>query len=439
MRYFLPHYTEFLGTNIMAKKNFKKKDKFIIFADVPPIASDDRLQKYVEAGFTYYNHTEDYVVRDKENGGITDEYYSYIDAAHKAGLKVLLRTMRRNSADYYDGITDEFKGKVEGFYIADEPSFYYVDWYGSTTIEKLKKQVAWYNKYGGDSLFHVNLLQDYGMRLVHKEPPKYEEYLDTYIETVLKNVNGEKSLSTDHYPIAFDENGNHIKESAIKDYYLIADRSKMLKEHGHDIRTCFCIQLVSDKGLHLRTPNCLEDIIFQTNFAIAFGAKMLEYYKYAGNAEAIIMDKQNQTTYSPAYDWVKLANERVHLLGKYVLSYDWNQTKTYLGSDYTDEHNERAFKNVEVFQPESFKALKNFKSSADAIVSEFVKENGVAYMAVNYTEPTAGINNIVEFEFDDVESVNIVKEGKKIDAEIKDGKINVSLSAGEAVFIEINA
>lgn len=421
----------------MINKNFKNKDEFIIFADVPPIASEDRLKKYVEAGFTYYNHTEDYVVRDKEGGGITDDYFGYIDAAHKAGLKVVLRTMRRNSADYYDGITDEFKGKVEGFYIADEPSFYYVDWYGSTTIEKLQKQVAWYNQFGGDTLFHVNLLQDYGMRLVHKVVPKYEEYLDTYIETVLKKVKGEKSLSTDHYPIAFDENGNHIKESAIKDYYLIADRSKKLKEEGHDIRTCFCIQLVSDKGLHLRVPVCLEDIIFQTNFAIAFGAKMLEYYKYAGDVESVIMDKKNQTTYTPAYDWVKTANERVHALGKYVLKYDWNCTKTYLGKDYSDEHNQRAFENVVSFQPQSFKALNGYESSADSIVSEFEKEDGIAYMAINYTEPTAGIANVVTFDFGNAKNVNIVKEGVSSAVALTDGKLSVTLGAGEGVFVEI--
>lgn len=427
----------FLETNLMANKNFKEKDKFIIFADVPPMATEERLKKYVEAGFTYYNHTEDYVVRDKEGGGVTDDYYSYIDAAHKAGLKVVLRTMRRNSADYYDGITDEFKGKVEGYYIADEPSFYEVSWYGSTTIEKLQKQVAWYNKYGRDenTIFHVNLLQDYGMRLVHKQVPKYEEYLDTYIETVLKKVEGKKSLSTDHYPVAFDENGYHIKESALKDYYLIADRSKTLKQEGHDIRTCFCIQLVEDKGLHIRTPECLEDIIFQTNFAIAFGAKMLEYYKYVGNVDGILRNKEKQDTYVPMYDWVKEANRRVNLIGEYILKYDWVSTKTSLGTKVVDQHNVNAFNTVTTFEPSDFSVLKCFESTADAIVSEFVSAGGYAYMAVNYTEPTAGVINEVTFDLGDVTKVMVVKEGVREDKQTDNGKITVSLKSGEGVLV----
>ncbi len=420
----------------MAKVDFKEKNKFIIFADVPPMPTADRLKKYAEAGFTYYNHTEDYVVRDKEGGGITDEYFNAIDNAHKAGLKVILRTMRRNSPDYYDGITDEFKGKVDGFYIADEPSYYYVDWYGSTPIEKLTKMVEWYNAHGGDTLFHVNLLQDYGMRLVHKQTPKYEDYLDLYINTVLKKVKGEKSLSTDHYPIAFDENGNHIKESAIKDYYLIANHSKTLKEEGHDIRTCFCIQLVSDKGLHLRTPECFEDIIFQTNFAMAFGAKMLEYYKYAGDTEAIIMPKMVQDTYGPAYEWVKNANKRVHALGEYILKYDWVTTKISLGSNYSDPHNKNAFDRVETFQPERLAGLKSFESTADAIVSEFKDKHGkTAYMAVNYTEPTAGIKNEVTFHFDSVSNVTLIKEGQAQQATIVGNVLTVELGSGEGVFV----
>ena len=420
----------------MANKNFKDKSKFIILADVPPMPTPDRLQKYAEAGFTYYNHTEDYVVRDKEGGGITDEYFEAIDNAHKAGLKVVLRTMRRNSPDYYDGINDEFKGKVEGFYFADEPSYYYVDWYGSTPIEKLSKIVEWYNAHGGDTLFHVNLLQDYGMRLVHREVPKYEDYLDLYIETILKKVKGEKSLSTDHYPIAFDDNGNHIKESAIKDYYLIANHSKTLKAEGHDIRTCFCIQICKDKGLHLRYPVCTEDVTFQTNFAIAFGAKMLEYYRYAADSEAVIMPKMVQDTYGEAYEWIKEANKRVHALGEYALKYDWVNTKTSLGTDKVDEHNRSAFATVEKFQPESFKELKAFSSTADAIVSEFVDADGkMAYMAVNYTEPTSAIVNTVTFTFEGKTKAIAVKEGQRQDLALKDGKLEIVLNAGEGVFV----
>ena len=417
---------------------FKEKKEFIIFADVPPKPTEDRLIKYKEAGFTYYNLTEDYVVRDNEKGGITDEYYKAIEDAHKLGLKTILRTMRSNSPDYYDTVGDEFVGKADGYYMCDEPSFTYVSWYGSGPLPKLKKFVDWYNEHGGDTIFHINLLQTYGMRLVHgaNNTPKYEDYLDTYIETILKNVKGEKSLSTDHYPIAFDKDGVYcIKESAIKDYFLIADRSKKLREEGHDIRTGICIQLTSDKGLFIREMECKEDITFQVNFAMAFGAKLLEYYLYVGKNTGIISDKQTQLSYTPVYEWVKDANKWVHELGKYFLKYEWNMTKTYLGTEKVDEHNSRAFDTVKDFQTGEFKLLKSYKSTADSIVSEFVGNDGLAYMAVNYTEPTLKVTNHVDFEFDGVEEVLVVKNGYEEKVATNCGRVSISLGSGEAVFV----
>lgn len=41
-----------------------KKAEFMIFSDVPPKFTGDRIAKYAEAGFTYYNLTEDWVTRD---------------------------------------------------------------------------------------------------------------------------------------------------------------------------------------------------------------------------------------------------------------------------------------------------------------------------------------------------------------------------------------
>ena len=418
--------------------NFKKKNEFIILADVPPIPSEDRLIKYKEAGFNYYNLTEDYVVRDKENGGITDEYFKAIEDSHKLGLKVILRTMRSNSPDYYDTVTDEFKGKADAFYFCDEPSFTPVSWYGSGPLPKLKKFVDWYNEHGGDAFFHINLLQSYGMWIVHgrQNTPNYEDYLDTYIETILKNVKGEKSLSTDHYPIAFDTEGNNcIKESAILDYYLIADRSKKLRAEGHDVRSGFCIQLTSDKGLFIREMECPADITFQVNFAMAFGAKLLEYYLYVGRNTGLIPDKETQLEYTPTYGWVKDANAWVHKLGKYILDYEWNSTKVMLGTEVKDEHNARAFDTVKRFQPEKFNLVKDFSGTADCLVSEFTSDNGYAYMVVNYTEPTAGIKNTVTISFDGASKAKIVTNNGEQIVDLTDGIVSISLGSGEGAFI----
>lgn len=412
-----------------------EKNQFIIFADVPPEPSEEGLIKYKEAGFNYYNLTEDYIVRDGADGKITDEYYKAIDDCHRHGLKVILRTMRSNSPDYYDAVGDEFAGKADGYYMADEPSYTYVDWYGSPPIEKLKKVVKWYNAHGGDTYFHINLLQSYGMGLVHgSEAPDYETYVDAYIKEVLSEVKGEKSLSTDHYPLAHDE-VNYIKGTVLYDYFVLADRAKKLREQGHSVRTCFCIQLTSDEGLKIRELECPADVTFQTNLALAFGAKSFEYFLYVGENTGLIPDKKNQTVYNPAYEWVKEANRRLHELGNYYLGYEWKGVRLYVGKTLFDERNARAFEAVKERQTEKFVALTGFESSADAVVGEFEKSGENAYMAVNYTEPTANVQNTVTFTFEGYKNALVIKGGTMQKVSLPCGRVAVSLSAGEGVFV----
>lgn len=415
--------------------------ELIIFSDVPPKFDGDRIAKYAEAGFTYYNLTEDWVTRDDENGGITKEYYDAIELCHEHGLKVILRTMRGNSPDYYDGITDEFAGKVEGFYMNDEPVYQPCWLKGVAEISKLPKLVEWYNQYGGDTFWHINLLQDYGItQILHSDLGiTYEQYVDKYITEVLKHVKGKKSLTTDHYPLSYDESGvKHIKETVLRDYYLLAERAKELKAEGHDVQSGFCIQLTCDAGLRLRTPECPADITFQTNLSAAFGSNVYEYYLYAGNEGGILNNKEEQTQYTPLYDYVKRANAELAVLGEEILDYEWNASKVFVGSETSCEHNRNGFALVEKYQPKSFAILSEFHSSADALVSELICEDDFAYMAVNFTEPTDGICNECRFVFDSsVRKVLIVKGGIKEEVLLEQGILNISLEAGEGVFVKI--
>lgn len=423
---------------MMEKRN---KKELIIFSDVPPKFDGDRIDKYAEAGFTYYNLTEDWVTRDCVDGGISDEYYNAIDLCHEHGLKVILRTMRGNSPDYYDGITNEFAGKIEGFYMNDEPVYEKCWMKGVAEISNLSKLVDWYNQYGGDTFWHINLLQDYGItQILHKDLGiSYEQYVDKYIDEVLVNVKGRKSLTTDHYPLSYDESGvKHIKETVLRDYYLLAERAKELKAQGHDIQSGFCIQLTSDAGLRLRTPECPADITFQTNLSAAFGSNVFEYYLYAGNEGGILNDKQEQTHYTPLYDYVKSANEQLVVLCDETLAYDWNASKVYMGSEISSEHNQNGFALVEKYQPQSFTMLSEFSASADALVSELVSGKDYGYMAVNFTEPTENICNTCHFVFDSaVQKVLTVKAGKKEEVSLHDGLLDITLEAGEGVFVKI--
>lgn len=422
--------------------SYQKEERFIIFASVPPKFTEDRFAKYVEAGFNYYNLTEDWVTRDAEDGTITEEYYNAIDFCHQHGLKVILRTMRGNSVDYFDGITNEFAGKTQGFFMSDEPTYQECGRAGmNAVIDDMTKLVDWYNQYGGNTFWHVNLLQDYGIDILHRKLNiTYEQYVDKYIEVILKNVKGKKSLTTDHYPLVYDEHGvNHIKETVLRDYYIIANRADKLKKEGHEVYTGFAIQLSTDLGLRMRKMVCLADITFQTNLGAAFGGRVYDYWRYvdAEMGAGLLNNKEEQTTYTPTYEYVREANEQLHVLGEELHAYDWHSTKVYTGIKDTSVYNQKDFALVDEFQPKAFTLLLGFESTADAVVSEFVSADKYAYMAVNFTEPTENINNVCTFTFaPDVKHVRIIK-GKSVEiCTIEKGIYSTTLHAGEAVFVQ---
>ena len=135
------------------------------------------------------------------------------------------------------------------------------------------------------------------------------------------------------------------------------------------------------------------------------------------------------------YDHVKRANLRAIALGKYYLPYEWVGAKTYVGTKYTDCHNQEAFDLCKHKQIDKFALLKDFTSTADSIVSEFDKDGKKAYMAINYTEPTYNIDNTLEFAFDGAKTATVIIEGEPSEVALEGGKLTVNLKAGEGVFV----
>ena len=232
-----------------------------------------------------------------------------------------------------------------------------------------------------------------------------------------------------------DENGNHIKETVLYDYCLIAEKSRNLRQKGHDVVTAFCIQLVSDKGLKIRDPECPQDLTFQVALAVAFGAKALEYYLYVGKGCGAITDKKTQKEYSPVYGWIKEANKDLKKYGQILLSAEWQGVKFYNGEKVKDEHNANAFNAFKEYEKENFALLKDFSCYADAIVSEFATENGYAYMAVNYTEPTKNQTNTVVFGFNDCKKATVYIGRTKRTERLKNGKFQIVLPSGGSAVI----
>lgn len=435
------------GEEAPASALFNGNEGFILFADKPPQGDTLRIKDYADAGFTHYVITEDqkslfakdsttgeYLLDDNGNYILNTAYLTFINNAINAELQIIMRNMG-NKPDYFDNLTAEqiatLQALIDAYYMCDEPSNTYKPSYkASTYIEALTSLVDWYNANGKDengdyTLFHVNLLQSYGIEdLVHKgEGITFEQYVNNYVETILKNVNGTKTISTDYYALSTDGSDNYIKSDFIRNLYVIANAAKTLKAEGHDVITNFCVQLCDDAGLDLRLMESINDVRFQTALYAAFGATSFEYYGYL----SYMYDQNNLQKYD-TYDYVKTVNSELQVLAKAISLFDWN------GYKFISKGN-NTVTNISGTELSAFSGLSGVTSTADAVVSEFKHGNEYAYMAVNYTEPSDNISNTLTFNFSGETTATVIINGVRSDVELVNGTYTVTLGAGDSVFV----
>lgn len=442
---------------------FDGDEQFTILADRPPTPNEEYLRDYKAAGFTHYNLTEDDyrftnadgVLGTEDDGTINPQYLNAISLCDELGLKVVIRNYYKD-ADYFcnddDGIrelerpsqgvtyripkrniTNELTSlnAVDGYYMGDEPTW--------LEIGKLSDLVTWYNQYGGNTLWHFNLLQSYGSFLFDDEQGvvhSFQEYVDYYCEEVLSKVNGPKTLGTDYYPLVTDRNGNaYIMEGILYDYFVIAEKVKEMRSDGHDVLTNFCIQAyaASDK----RTLTSTADITFQTNLAMAFGTKSLQYYLYRGTDgdDGIV----NQATHGKTalYDYVKEANEQAQNVAGAILNFDWVGTKVYKGQQLSDLHNAEGFNLIADKTMSNFALIGNVSSRLDTLISELQDKDGnKGYMVVNYSEPSFGQTDYVNISFSKkINKAVIYIDGVRSVVDVADSKLQLKLGAGSGAFV----
>lgn len=418
--------------------------RFITFTDLSPSASfENELDKYLEAGFTDFNLTFDAadlaaaIVDGKLV--VTDNLKTAITTLKNAGVKIYIRN-QTDGGDFFRNIAGEFnEGWAEGvfgFYFNDEPT--------AGEFSALTTLVEFFNTNYAKSgkLFHINLFPSYadktnfgvkrkGVTSLTTTYYSWEEYVDNYINTVLNQVKGKKTLCIDCYPFgkstaAFD-NGVYIK-----DLSYIANKVKTLNASGRNVTMGMCVQAFKE-GTEYSLPTTYKEISFQLLTGMTVGAELFEYFGY-GNAVGDGFEIYGFAGDDKAYEAVKTANERYLYLAEVLGAYEWQ------GLSYFAKSGSSLSKLSEETTLGSSKcgALTSFSATENTLCGYYGGEQGDGYMITNYSDPTNGSKSVVTLEFSEGSYVLVYgANGAKTIKNIVNGTVTIEIEAGEGIFAAV--
>ena len=369
------------------------------------------------------------------------------------GIQIYVNTCSREGSSFQK-ISDF--GKHDGVIgmTFDEPT--------KAEIDDIAKYVDYFNQNGNGKNMLVNLFpsfassvkSDFG-KWYNTTQQKYELYLQYYCDNVLsKLTSGEKWLSADRYLLTYDKNGNKCLDSGwLADVQSVA---KVGKNYG--AKTNFFIQTMpfgatngvatgAKEGSRDRVPT-YNDIRLQQYALMAFGYDGISLFCYGSpiadgefaSSQYGMIDRNGNKT--EIYDAVKQANNELLSFDHVLKQFAWQGVftcdagKTLTGTSTTSN---ASFKTLDRISLANVSSLSKVSASADTLFGYFKDAAGNdGIMVVNYNETTENLTDTVELTFDSSKyngAVCYVGGVKKVFTGLTDGKLSLSLGAGEGIFV----
>lgn len=382
-----------------------------------------------------------------------DEAKAKLNFFRDKGIQIYVNTCSRDAVSFQK--ISSF-GKHDGVIgmSYDEPT--------KAEIDEIAKHVDYFNRNGNGKNMLVNLFpsfassvkSDFG-KWYNTTQQKYELYLQYYCDNVLsKLTSGEKWLSADRYLLTYDKNGNKCIDSGwLADVQSVA---KVAKNYG--AKTNFFIQTMpfgatngvatgAKEGSRDRVPT-YNDIRLQQYALMAFGYDGISLFCYGSpiadgefaSSQYGMIDRNGNKT--EIYDAVKQANNELLSFDHVLKQFAWQGVftcdagKTITGTSSTSN---ASFKSLDRISLANVSSLSKVSASADTLCGYFKDAAGNdGIMVVNYNETTENLTDTVELTFDSSKynaAVCYVGGVKKVFTGLTDGKLSLSLGAGEGIFV----
>ena len=374
---------------------------------------------YVEPGLNEYSTSYNLRILELAQKYNLNQYLNDYE------IRALLLDQTQNEATVEAKLTNLAAKYTEydsfaGLKITDEPSFNDIASY-STAKKRFDKV------FGKDKIFYINLLPVIAGPLAVTSD--YQAYIKEYVKQI-----GTDYVSYDYYPLKT----NAKEQNYVLEHFLY--NMELVKQAAPDKDMWTFLQSI-EYGTN-RTLTSVADATFQTYSFLAYGGVGIQWFCYWSpprfDGATIFGESCIGRDGKPTeiYDYVKAANLEIRAFEDIYLNFDWQGVMTKIGTDNQEGGENACFNYLDYKLIDSHERIKSFKTQQDTLTGVFKDEEGRdGFMIVNYTEPSAGLKNKVELQFNDCTHALIVKKGKAQEVRAKNGKISFTMNAGEGYFV----
>lgn len=250
-------------------------------------------------------------------------------------------------------------------------------------------------------------------------------------------------LSVDIYPL-IDGNG---RDHRILQEYLYNLEATAKVARGTDLMTHYYI-LTHGHGA-TRAITSVADINYQYYTAMAYGVKGFSCFTYKqqkgsdglgndfegfdGLVNWDITEKGVTSYTTDIYDYAKEANKNLKSFENVYLAFNWQKTMAVSGSESGEKNACYAMLTENATELDGMSSI---SATQDTLVGYFVDGNNTkGYMVTNFSEPSKGLTDKVKLELEDCSKVRIYQGGEMKELKPRNGKVELTLSAGEGAFV----
>ena len=394
------------------------KEKLIIGAFNDPNVSEENYKLFAESGLNF-------VIMNRKRP--KEQIFEALAYAEKLGLSCIVNLQVDESLLECEELNN-YKS-FAGFHVFDEPI---VD-----EFQGIKAKIQPIAKRFPNKLFFVNLWPDQWDKNISKlHASDYPNYVDRFCFEVLSNVQGERVLSVDSYPLmyAYDGSGRDMLDGRhLETLELFARKAKEYNAIFH-----LYMQTMSYGKWH-RKPT-MEDMYFQFFVGMAYGVKRFShfcYYTPGGSCadfapkDYAMVAKNDEPT--DIYRFVKQVNFDMQNFAEFILNAAWVQTAFIEGETSFDEYEGKLYLRD---RKEKLNGIERIESEYEAIVGEFDYHGEKAYVAVNFTNPCHKKTDSIKLHFTDLEKVCVQTVWGEETVALKDGVLELRLDCGHGAVIK---